>query len=393
MSDAGNRGGIAVKIRAITHGITLAYPVDEQAVKEAAGFNNNARKIFEDQGYEVQEPRITTNSWPEFLGHLSKNDLIRTLQNFEALCKKEGIEFTSIGTAKETKHMDVIPEIIQQTEGISTTITIVDDITGFNAGALQKAAQTIKAISETTEKGYGNFRFAAIANCPPDIPFYPASYHIGKRCFTLGLECSDLINRAFLDQKSFDSARNSLNRIFIEELRPLEDICMMIEDDTGVSFKGIDVSLAPSLEEHESIAYGFEKLGLNRFGEPGTMAIAAMVTSVLKSLPVRKSGYCGLMLPVLEDIGLAARCGDGLLDVQKLLVYSAVCGTGLDCVPLPGDITEQELINILYDVASLSSKLYKPLSARLFPVPGKKAGEFTEFNSPFLTECKILDVK
>ena len=382
-----------MKIRTITHGISLSYPLDDHAIKDAAAFNNNSRKIYEDQGFEVQEPRITTNSWPEFLGHLNKDELIRALQDFENICKQEGVEFTSIGTVKESEHMDMIPEIIRQTERISTTITIVDDITGFNAGALKKAAQTIKNISETTEKGYGNFRFAAIANCPPDIPFYPASYHVGKNCFTLGLECSDLINRAFADQDSFSAARENLKKIFIQELRPLEDIGVMVQDDTGVSFKGIDVSIAPSLEENESIAFGFEKLGLNKFGEPGTLAIAAMITSVLKSLPIRKWGYNGLMLPVLEDIGLTARCGEGLLDVQKLLAYSAVCGTGLDCIPLPGDITAQELENILFDVASLSSKLDKPLSARLFPVPGKRAGEFTDFNSPFLTECKILDGK
>jgi len=382
-----------MKIRTITHGISLSYPLDDHAIKDAAAFNNNSRKIYEDQGFEVQEPRITTNSWPEFLGHLNKDEHIRALQDFENICKQEGVEFTSIGTVKESEHMDMIPEIIRQTERISTTITIVDDITGFNAGALKKAAQTIKNISETTEKGYGNFRFAAIANCPPDIPFYPASYHVGKNCFTLGLECSDLINRAFADQDSFSAARENLKKIFIQELRPLEDIGVMVQDDTGVSFKGIDVSIAPSLEENESIAFGFEKLGLNKFGEPGTLAIAAMITSVLKSLPIRKWGYNGLMLPVLEDIGLTARCGEGLLDVQKLLAYSAVCGTGLDCIPLPGDITAQELENILFDVASLSSKLDKPLSARLFPVPGKRAGEFTDFNSPFLTECKILDGK
>ncbi len=382
-----------MKIRTITHGISPGYPLDEHVIKDAAAFNNNARKIYEDQGFEVQEPRITTHSWPEFLGHLDKSELIRTLQNFETLCKQEGVEFTSIGTVKEPEYMDVIPEIILYTERISTTITIVDDISGFSAEALKKAAQTIKNISEITEKGYGNFRFAAIANCPPDIPFYPASYHVGKNCFTLGLECSDLINRAFTDQASFGTARENLKKIFIQELRPLEDIGMMIEDDTGVSFKGIDVSIAPSLEKEESIAFGFEKLGFNKFGEPGTLAIAAMITGVLKSLPIRKWGYNGLMLPVLEDAGLAARCGDRLLDVQKLLAYSAVCGTGLDCIPLPGDIIAQELENILFDVASLSLKLDKPLSARLFPVPGKKAGEFTDFNSPFLTECKILDGK
>ncbi|MBN2017416.1 MAG: DUF711 family protein [Candidatus Cloacimonetes bacterium] len=382
-----------MKIRTITHGMTLSYPIDEHVVKDAAAFNNNARKIFEGQGYEVQEPRITTNSWSEFLGHLDKDEIIRTIQNFEKICSDEGIEFTSIGTVKESAYMGMIPDIIKNTKGVSTTITMVDDITGFNAEGLKQAAKVITKISRETEQGYGNFRFAAIANCPPDIPFYPASYHVWKNCFTLGLECSDLVNRAFEVSHSFHEARENLRKLYISELKPLEEIGIMIEDDTGVGFKGIDVSVAPSLEENESIAFGFEKLGMNRFGEPGTLSIAAMVTGVLKSLPIRKCGYNGLMLPVLEDVGLAARCGQGLVDVQKLLAYSAVCGTGLDCIPLPGDISAQELENILFDVASLSMKLDKPLSARLFPVPGKKAGDVTEFNSPFLTECKILDSK
>ena len=381
-----------MKIRTITHGISLEYPFLEADIREAAEFNLNARKMYEDQGYEVQEPRITTNSWSEFLGHLKPEQIIYSIQDFERMCKTHGVEFTSIGTAKAAQYMDMIPEIIRQTESVSTTITIVDQVSGMNLDALEKAAHVIKEISETTEKGYGNFRFAAIANCPPEIPFYPASYHIGKNCFSLGLECSDVINRAFVGKKYLEQAKESLIRIFTSELKPLEDIGMMIQDDTGIEFKGIDVSIAPSLEESESIAFGFEKLGMNKFGEAGTLSIAAMVTGVLKSLPVRKWGYNGLMLPVLEDVGLAERCGDGLLNVQKILAYSAVCGTGLDCIPLPGDIFETKLYNILLDVASLSLKLDKPLSARLFPIPGNKAGDFTEFHSPFLTECKILDV-
>ncbi len=381
-----------MKIRTITHGISMEYPFLEADIKEAAEFNLNARKIFEDQGYEVQEPRITTNSWPDFLGHMPRDEIVETIQLFEKMAKDHGVEFTSIGTAKEAKYMEMIPYIIQETKSVSMTITIVDPILGLVANSLEKATHVIKEISETTEKGYGNFRFAAIANCPPEIPFYPASYHIGKNCFSLGLECSDVISRAFENMDSIEQARDNFKRIFTSELRPLEDISMMIQTDTGVEFKGIDVSIAPSLEEDESIAYGFEKLGLNKFGEPGTLSITAMLTGVLKSLPVRKCGYNGLMLPVLEDVGLAERCGDGLLNVQKILAYSAVCGTGLDCIPLPGDISEKKLYSILYDVASLSMKLDKPLSARLFPVPGRKAGEYTAFGSPFLTECKILDV-
>jgi uncharacterized protein (UPF0210 family) len=96
-----------------------------------------------------------------------------------------------------------------------------------------------------------------------------------------------------------------------------------------------------------------------------------------------------LMLPVLEDTVIAKRWNEGRLSIDALLSYSAVCGTGLDTIPLPGDVTLQELERILGDVASLSLKWHKPLSARLQPVTGKKPGDSTQFDSPFLTDATI----
>ena len=69
--------------------------------------------------------------------------------------------------------------------------------------------------------------------------------------------------------------------------------------------------------------------------------------------------------------------------------YSSVCSTGLDAVPLPGDITQQDLEKIIADMASLAVKWHKPLSARLLPVAGKKAGDMTEFSSPYLVNIHI----
>jgi len=76
----------------------------------------------------------------------------------------------------------------------------------------------------------------------------------------------------------------------------------------------------------------------------------------------------------------------------NLLTYSAVCGTGLVTIPLPGDIAEKKLYALLLDIASLSQKLNKPLSARLMPVPGKKAGEMTEFTFEYFANSKIMDL-
>src|SRR5712691_4088368 len=95
------------------------------------------------------------------------------------------------------------------------------------------------------------------------------------------------------------------------------------------------------------------------------------------------------MLPVLEDAVLGKRWEEGLLQVHQLLLYSAVCGTGLDTVPLPGNMEAEVIAGLLLDVATLALRLNKPLSARLFPVAGKQPGEHTEFTSPYLTNTLV----
>jgi uncharacterized protein (UPF0210 family) len=99
------------------------------------------------------------------------------------------------------------------------------------------------------------------------------------------------------------------------------------------------------------------------------------------------------MMPVLEDTVLARRVADGLLSVNDLLLCSTICGTGLDTVPLPGDVSTSELGGILLDVATLATALRKPLTARLFPVPGKRAGDATNFDFGFFVPSRVMAVK
>jgi uncharacterized protein (UPF0210 family) len=94
---------------------------------------------------------------------------------------------------------------------------------------------------------------------------------------------------------------------------------------------------------------------------------------------VKRTGYSGLMIPVLEDNTLTKRWGEGTYTLDSILAYSAVCAGGVDTVPLPGDVTEERLARIIGDVATLAFKWNKPLAARLLPSPGRKVGEMTEF--------------
>jgi uncharacterized protein (UPF0210 family) len=96
------------------------------------------------------------------------------------------------------------------------------------------------------------------------------------------------------------------------------------------------------------------------------------------------------MLPVMEDPVLARRAAEGRYTLAELLLYSSVCGTGLDVVPIPGDTSVERVAAILSDVASLANKYQKPLSARLFPAPGKRVGETVSFDNPYLTDAMVM---
>ena len=77
--------------------------------------------------------------------------------------------------------------------------------------------------------------------------------------------------------------------------------------------------------------------------------------------------------------------------MHELLLYSAVCGTGLDTVPLPQDISEAELAGAYLDVAALSLALDgKPLTARLLPVPGAAAGDMTTYAFDYFCNTRVL---
>jgi len=133
-----------------------------------------------------------------------------------------------------------------------------------------------------------------------------------------------------------------------------------------------------------------ERLGVPAIGFHGSLAAAAFLTDAVDQADFTRTGFSGLFLPVLEDATLAARAAEGVLSIKDMLLYSAVCGTGLDTVPLPGDTTVEQLQTVLLDLAALALRLDKPLTARLMPIPGKRAGDLTGFDFPFFANSRVM---
>jgi len=378
-----------MKIRTITTGFNLGLPFNKAEIRIIADFTNNARRIFEQKGYTVQTVRIATQPWEEYFE--SKSRIVRLAKELEGLIQESHIDFFNMGTTTNPELIPVIYDMIKGTAHMFCTVLVCNGERIYHE-TVRRTATLMKRLSRIGDDGFANLRFAAIFNTGPGSPFYPAAYHRGPTSFGIGTENSDLVCEAFSKARSIEKARSYLRKLLMEEFKAIEQIAEQIAQKEKIEYGGIDVSIATSVKPDESVAFAFEKLGLGKFGEVGTLAIAKLITDVIKGLDIKQCGYSGLMLPVLEDYGLAERNNQGMYNLSNLLLYSSVCGTGLDTIPLPGDVSEEKLLALLLDIASLSIALKKPLSARLMPVPGKRVGDMTDYDFEYFVNSKIMKI-
>jgi uncharacterized protein (UPF0210 family) len=380
------------KIRTITAGLTLTSAHDLASVESAIAFLQESKKRFEDAGYEIQTLRITTQPLPEYLNGKTYDAALDDLKTLDHLVSSKNV-LLNIGPILTEDRYD--PELagwavrlVRETRNINFSLTVASPDGGVYPNAARTASEIIVALAGATEGGVGNFRFTASANCPPGIPFFPAGYHRGEPDFAIGLETPNLLKAAFEGARGIEDAKARLSSSLEAELAPIEKTATGIAKTAKLKYSGIDVSPAPSRDA--SIGAAIEALTGKPFGSAGTLEACAAITDVLHTLKIRRCGYSGLMLPVLEDPVLARRAAEGRYGVRELLLYSSVCGTGLDVVPLPGDSSAGELAALIRDVAAMSIKLHKPLSARLFPIPGKRAGDQAKFDDPFLNDSVVM---
>jgi uncharacterized protein (UPF0210 family) len=362
-------------------------------IQRLSEFSARLEDRCREDGMEVQSRRLATPSFTTFL--CPKEGLIGYIRELEALAKSAGFGYMSFGPALPPSPESYIsvPEILRNTTDVFLGAVIADE-KQVHPRAVEATAQIIREASTITPDGFTNLRFAALANVRPGAPFLPAAHHQtgAGPAFALAIECAAEVLQAFEGQTSLAEARHIM-------LSSLENIAMRIEkvinkvtDLTEMEFLGFDFSPAPFPEDSSSLAGAIEAAGHLHLGSFGSLSAAAVIADALDRGNWRRTGFNGLMLPVLEDSILAKRAASGELAVKDLLLYSAVCGTGLDTVPLPGDCSVEELTSLLMDVASLSVRLGKPLTARLMPLPGMAAGDETHFSFDYFANSRVMSL-
>jgi hypothetical protein len=381
------------KIRAITAFVNLDRAQYQQQIADAMTTLKRARTIFESRDYEVETIRISTQPFAEYTKGLTSDQALAFFKNYDALAEQQKFA-ASIGPAMlnasdPESQADLLVDVLKNTKSINASLVVADEngVRWPSVGAAARAMQKLAA----TEHSQANFKFSAIALVPPLTPFFPGSYHTGfGHQFAIALESANTVAAAFQGAPDLATARKRLIDRLSSEAMNIESLAGRVDQDTGWTYMGIDLSPAPMKDV--SIAAALETLTAQPIGSPGTLTGAATITAAIRDIQVKQTGYNGLMLPVLEDSRLAQRWSEGRISLDSLLSYSAVCGTGLDTIPLPGDTSEQQLELIIGDMASLAVKWHKPLSARLLPVTGKKVGETTEFDDPYLVNATLQPI-
>jgi uncharacterized protein (UPF0210 family) len=369
------------KVRAITAFVRLDRETYQQQIADALVVLRKAKADFEAAGYEVETIRVTTQPLADLVADMPEDRALAFLAQFDQLSAKEKfIPNVGPGMMHEIDNpatMHLLERALSTLANIEGSAIIADDA-GIHWKTIRRTAELVKYVSEHSPRSQGTFNFTA-----------PGSYHTGSgKQFAIGFEGANVVRDVFVrDKGNADAAVADLTAALTKHASVADKVGNKVAAETGWAYVGVDPTPAPLGDV--SIGTAIEAFTGAKFGSSGTLTAARIITTAVKAVPLKQVGYSGLMVPVMEDKLLAQRWAESTYNIDSLLAYSAVCGTGLDTIPLPGEISLTQMERIYADVASLATKWNKPLSARLQPVPNKKPGDQTDFQDPYLFNTTV----
>jgi uncharacterized protein len=393
-----------VNIRSVT------YSVDLNKISSKEYIENIQRNIdcivnnIKDQGIFIRTIRfnILTQKSEDILDQFH---FLRKVGLLEKVANNLGVRWFNISfdlnnkTEKQIKFTcNIAYEILKKYDKAFVNFLITSKKTISSQAALY-CAKTIIKVSKLSGNGYDNFRLGVSINPSENTPFFPFSYALRDHCFSLAIETSNLIESEikYRGAQDLKSVRVNLIKAIGKQTSIIDRAAKESSVESCIEYSGQDISLSPFPDEKISVISILRSLGLKDFGSNGSLFLTAFLTDVLKEVisryKLKSTGFNGVMYSLLEDPELCLANDKKNVSIDSLILYSSVCGCGLDMVPVPGNILDEELASIILDVAALGVRLDKPLGVRVIPIPNGSVNEYTQFDMDFLTNTRILQIK
>ncbi|MBR2937109.1 MAG: PFL family protein [Oscillospiraceae bacterium] len=285
--------------------------------------------------------------------------------------------------------MDSIPEAMQATELVCSSVNVGSTKAGINMDAVAKMGGIIKKTAELTadNDGLGCGKLVVFANAVEDNPFMAGAFHgVGEpECeLNVGVSGPGVVYHALQSVKGqpFDVVAETIKKTAFRITRMGQMVGVEAGKRLNMPFGIVDLSLAPTPAVGDSVARILEEMGLEVCGTHGTTAALALLNDAVKKGGVMASnhvgGLSGAFIPVSEDEGMIAAAQSGVLTLDKLEAMTCVCSVGLDMIAVPGDTSAATISAIIADEAAIGMVNSKTTAVRIIPAPGKTVGDMVE---------------
>ena len=385
-----------INIRTITCSILIDYLTDEIEIFNQLDKILKQIKIIEKKYTKIKTLRVSI-IFDQRISISSLPGLINKLLFIQNICKKLSIRWMSLTLdSNQFENIENIPEIIKTIILKISNIFVHLVVSKNIKPVFEYYAKSIIEVSRLSQSGFDNFRLGISNGKTKNTPFFPYANFKDNLSYSIGLETlKDLVNECYANPEIDISKKiNNYHKQF--ELSLIE-LNKFLSKNSILDYKGIDASLAPIPQTTQSIGFLYEFLGVGTLGNLGSLSITSRLTDLINKAfdnsKAKKAGFNGVMFSPLEDDWLSKQSVKGLLNIESLMLYSTVCGCGIDMLPLPGDIFAETIASLICDVVTLSNKLNKPLGIRVLPIPGKFSNDKTNFNHDFLSDMKIINIQ
>lgn len=409
-------------IRTITCGINLmscadsdvnkcAEKVYEKVVTIAKDLVPTARKLEKSYGIPIVNKRVSVSPVSFLASAFTKPTAVPIAKALDRAAKELGIDFIAGFSSLIHKGinkgdqilLDSISEALCTTERVCSSVNVGSSKAGINMDGVLRMAQIVKEVSEKTadKNGLGCAKLVVFCNAVEDNPFVAGSF-LGpgepEAVLNVGISGPGVVRAALASSEDLDMGElaDLIKKISFKITRTGDLIGREASKMMGIPFGIIDLSLAPTPAEGDSISDILELMGLESTGCHGTTAALAMLNDAVKKGGMMATTYAGglsgAFIPLTEDSGMVKAVENNSLCIQKLEAMTCVCSVGLDMIAIPGDTSVDIIAGIIADEAAIGMINNKTTAARLIPVPGKKAGEYVDFGG-LLGKGPIIDVE
>lgn len=409
-------------IRTVTMAISLRDCMDrdvnkvcerirEKITRYAKNLIKYANEIENDYSIPIVNKRIAVTPISIIGESCDTYDYVKIAKTLDNVATEVGVDF--IGgysalvekgfTKGDTALIESIPEALAVTNKLCSSVNVATSKAGINMDAVLKLSKVIKDAAELTKDrdGIGAAKFVCFCNSVNDNPFMAGAfcgYGEPDCALNVGVSGPGVVMAAIENlpkDADFSVLANTIKQTAYKITSTGELVGRQLAKKLNVPFGVIDLSLAPTPAEGDSVAGIFQAMGLEHVGAHGTTAALAMLNDAVKKGGIMASshvgGLSGAFIPVSEDAGMIDAAAKGVLTFDKLEAMTSVCSVGLDMIAIPGDTPSTTIAGIIADEMAIGMINKKTTAVRIIPAVGKTVGDSVVYGG-LLGEAPIMKV-